>query len=402
MQTFFLYLEADDLTQASWTSADAAGTQRQTTLHGSLAELKMAAADKQIIVIAPAADVLQTETQLPPKLNRQRLLKALPYAMEEQLLSDVADLHFAIGAYGVDGMVPVAIVNTAKMQTWSNALRAAGIFPTAIVSAVLAIPYIENCWNVFIFAGTAIIRTGTHTGFSCDSQNLADLLVLEAAAKTQKPQAVYLQNYAKTPAPVTAGELNIIEKTSPPQKFLEDIAGNWSNPAVNLAQGAYQMKRNASQYKKIWQLAGLLLAGWLALLLVGNLVSLLILQQASGRLNTQISGIYHRNFPDSKAMVAPKERMTEKLNNSLQGNKNHLMAWLAFLGDSMLQRKNIHITRLEYRDNQLLLDITTNHFDEIDKLAQALVQQGLSVKQQNVATAGTDVKGTLIITENSA
>jgi general secretion pathway protein L len=402
MQTLFLYVEADDLTRASWTSADAALTQRQTILHGDLAELKNAAEGKQIIVITPAADVLQTEIQLPPKLSRQRLLKALPFAMEEQLLTDVADLHFAAGTYGHEGMVPVAIVNNSKMQTWSDALRAAGIYPAAIVSAVLAVPFVENCWNVFIFANTAILRTGLHTGLSCDRQNLADLLVLEAAAKTQKPQAIYIHNYTDTPAAVAADALNIIEKNSPAEQFLEDIAANWSAPAVNLAQGAYLVKRNASQYKKIWQLAGLLMAGWLATILIGNLVSLLILQHASGTLNKQISLIYQRNFPSAKSVVAPKERMTEKLNNSLQGNKNHLMALLAFLGESMQQRKNIHILRLEFRDNQLLLDITTDNFGDIDELAQALVQQGLVVKQQNVATAGKDVKGTLIITENSA
>ena len=65
-------------------------------MKGDAAALAEAALDRINIVIVPSEDVLVTTVTL-PKMNRSRLLQAIPYALEEQVIEDVDTMHFAAG-----------------------------------------------------------------------------------------------------------------------------------------------------------------------------------------------------------------------------------------------------------------------------------------------------------------
>jgi general secretion pathway protein L len=400
MQKLILYLSTDDLSLSSWATSSAQGVIEKSVLHGSREDLQADALDKEVIVIPPAQDVLLTAVKL-PKLNRYRLLQALPYALEEQLLTDVSALHFAIGDYQPDGTVPVAIVTRHKMDNWLTELKKWGIFPTLMLPALLATPYFENSWNIFVVDHLAIARTGLYSGFTCDQDNIPALVEMELAQCVNKPQTIYLQNYTSDRLELTLTASHIIEKQFAPKNFIEDVALKLAAPFINLCQGTYQKKHKPSQNKKIWQLAAYALSVWVGLVFISNTVSYGILQHQSATLQKQINTIYRRNFPHASAMVSPKDRLSEKLNNlQHQGNKNHLLIWLSFLGKSLPDAHGLHLQQLEYRNGVLSLDIAAKNFDAIDQLAKALAQEGLEVKQQNVGAAGNSVKGSLIITEN--
>ena len=66
----------------------------------------------EIVVLVPGEDVLLTEARLSAR-NRAQLLQALPYAVEEQLLDPVEDLHFAATAGGDPLGVAVVARDTA-------------------------------------------------------------------------------------------------------------------------------------------------------------------------------------------------------------------------------------------------------------------------------------------------
>ena len=57
-------------------------------IHDEWVALDKNSQDAETIAIVPAQDVLLTTAEL-PKLSRQRLMLALPFALEEQLIDDV-------------------------------------------------------------------------------------------------------------------------------------------------------------------------------------------------------------------------------------------------------------------------------------------------------------------------
>jgi type II secretory pathway component PulL len=67
----------------------------------------------------------------------------------------------------------------------------------------------------------------------------------------------------------------------------------------------------------------------------------------------------------------------------------------------MNNTNTIKIRQLDYRNSLLNLEISAPNFENIDSFTQALTQQSLSVKQQNVAASGKEVKGALLITDGN-
>jgi general secretion pathway protein L len=327
-------------------------------------------------------------------------LQALPYAVEEQLLTDVNELHFAIGDYQADGTLPVAIVAKTKIAHWVALLKAAGIEPSALIPAPLTLPLADNDWFIQLWDNQAIVRTGTYSGFACDKQNLLSLLTFKQTEQTA-PHAIYLLNTDAAPLRAEKEGLTaVIDKQLTDKQFYAEILPQLATPAINLLQGEFQARRKTSHSKKIWLLASCVTAAWLAIVLFGNIVSYAILHHEASKLQTAINRIYMRNFPQATSVVAPKQRITDKLNNLLnQNHKNRLLVWLASIGKSLHDSSAIKIKQLDYRNNVLNLEITAPNFDSVDHFAQSLTQQNLQVKQQNFAAAGTQVKGVLIITD---
>jgi general secretion pathway protein L len=401
MQKIILYLHQTDLSQVSFAIVQDNGTLQKTIQTTTLATLCAVATDKEIIIVAPADDVLLLEAKL-PKLNRQRLLQALPFALEEQLLTDINDLHFAVADYQINNTYPVAIVAKQKIAAWLASLNDAGLTPISVIPAPLTLPYTEQEWSVAITADRAIVRTGLYSGFSCDKQNLATLLTLHKAEQTEQPRTIQLINTDDQPfltEKIGLQDIAVEKRLTEKQLFTE--AGKWLiQPAINLLQGDYQPKRQSSPSKKIWALASYLAAAWLIVLLIGNIVSYGILHHDATKLDVAINAIYKHQFPHATSVVAPKQRMTEKLNTLMnQNHKNRLFIWLAYIGKSLQQTNTIHIHQADYRNNQLNLDISAPNFESIDRFTQNLTRQGLHVKQQNIATVGTQTKGMLILSE---
>jgi general secretion pathway protein L len=393
MRKIILYLEKADLTQLSWILINDQGAAEQITLHGQLSELSALATGQAlpITVVAAPEDVLIISAKM-PKLNRQRLLQALPFAIEEQLLAEIDDLHFAIGDYTPEGL-PVAIITKNKLRYWLDILKENGLQPFAILPAPLTLPWQEHQWQVSIFADTAIARTGKFSGFACDKQNLAVLLELKLADQTIPPAAVNIINYA----PDTFAQAT---QHAPEKDFLLALANLDEKNTLNLLQGAFQPKRTATYSKKIWTMTAWLAIAWIAVVLTCNLITLTVLRHQNTKLESAINTIYKHNFPAATSVVAPKSRMTEKLNNLTNDNhKNRLLVWLAYLAKSDAQIKALKLKQLEYRNNQLSLEFTAPSFASIDSLSQALTQQGLQVKQQNVSAVGAGATGTLLISD---
>ena len=100
--------------------------------HGTLGEAAADAQGRRIVVVVPGQDVLLTAAVVPSR-NRQRIVEALPYILEDQLASDVDELHFAVGARVRDGTVPAAVVAHERMAHWLAQLRSVGIDPDELV-----------------------------------------------------------------------------------------------------------------------------------------------------------------------------------------------------------------------------------------------------------------------------
>lgn len=379
-QRIIIYLHATDVTHASWVVTDDAGKIIQSIAEGDITTLTPTA-ESEVYVIIPEQDILLTTAPL-PKLSRQRLLQALPFALEDQLIDDVTDLHFAIGEYQTDGTLPVAIVSKEKMDNWLAQFVQLKLAPRAFIPAIFILPFsTTNVWHINSYNNIALVRTGKLTGFACEQENLNTFIELKLA---EIPDS---------------GSIHLERSEFSEQQLLEKQAhGIASLPYINLLQGEYRPKPQTTQVKNLWLRVCYLIIACVVLAFVGKIGSYFILHHEVNKIDTAINHIYKRNFPKATSIVAPHDRMAEKLRSlSGQASKNNFLALLGIIGKTLNETPGVHIQNLDFRDQQLMLELTGDSFDNIDSLMKRLTQQGLTVKQQNSAMAGSEVKATLLI-----
>jgi general secretion pathway protein L len=124
---------------AEWLSVDAAGLPETTRQRGPLKLAAAAGRSAQVIVLAPATQILLAEPELPPG-SGVKLARAVPFALEEQLTEDVDQLVFALGKRRASGGTPVAVVARAVLQSWVTQLTEAGLDPVALYPDISLLP----------------------------------------------------------------------------------------------------------------------------------------------------------------------------------------------------------------------------------------------------------------------
>lgn len=397
MEKLVIYLHAHDLEHPSWAVLDAENTVRESAVHDNAEGLAQIAQDKNVFVIVPTEDVLVTETKL-PKMTRTRLVQALPFALEEQLINDVDALHFAAGVQADEGDIPVIIVAKGKMQQWLALLQQWNIKADVLTPTVFALPAPDNTWQIAI-SDMAVARISNYVGFACDTKNLSELLSIAIATNEKIPQQINLLNYTSQAfAPSLTGSVTINENFNHSVKFIVDAAhAIVKTPLINLLQGPYAVKKaRMPQLDKVWTMASYLAVAWIGLLFFYPTISYFFLSHKLHAVDDQIVDIYQRNFPQATSIVAPRQRMEEKLHKlNAQIGENRFLLLVGYIGKGMQETQSIKLKRLDFQSNILTLELTAGSSEDFGAFTDFLTRQGLSVKQQNANLTDTRVNATL-------
>ena len=95
-ETLVIRLRAAEEAPASWLIVDRSGARSGPVHTGPLADALSLVENRSTVLLLPAGDVALAEPELPLR-GGARLAQAVPFALEEQLASEVETLHFAVG-----------------------------------------------------------------------------------------------------------------------------------------------------------------------------------------------------------------------------------------------------------------------------------------------------------------
>jgi general secretion pathway protein L len=265
----------------------------------------VAAAD-EIVVLVPAEDVLLTEATLSAR-NRAQLMQALPYAVEEQLLSPVEDLHFGAARAGA-GAIGVAIVAKSKLRGWLDRLAQAGIRPDLLLPESLALPATAQQATLLIDDARAIARLAPWSAFACSVRELPGWL-----AQANPAPALIVHDFRNALAlPLKAQAYH--ERQRDPLAFL---AGGLAHPALNLLEGEFAPRHRHARGKRWWRYAAMLAAAVVVLALAGLGADVLRLSRESARIDAMAQDALHKAFPDidaaQLARLTPEQLMRGRL-----------------------------------------------------------------------------------------
>jgi len=170
--SFFRLLPAG---QGEWLRPD------HTAQHGSLPELANQSGHARLILAAPSEVITLHRVPLPGR-NRALWARAVPYALEDQLVDDIEALHFALASAPDGNGLPVATLNHAVMRDWLEACAQAGLAPIAVIPDVLLLPWQDGDWSILVENRRALVRTGRWEGFATEQESL-NLFLSQAFAE---------------------------------------------------------------------------------------------------------------------------------------------------------------------------------------------------------------------------
>jgi general secretion pathway protein L len=396
-------LENDTDALVRWMAVDAQGAAEGDVRRSDLADAAAAAAGRQVVALVPGADCLLLGARIPTQ-SRQRLARAVPYALEDQLTEDVENLHFAVGERDAAGRLWVAVVARERMNAWLDALSDAGLDPEQIYPETLALPKSGHAWTVLAEPDRFLVRTGAEAGFAGDPGNLSPLLeaaLTEAGDEAPERLLVYEAEGHRAELPDVAPEVERHTVDDATALLAENLS---PRRAINLRTGPFARTRALQAQWRRWRVAAVMLA---ALVVVGTGRAWFenwSLQAESDQLREQINEAYLSAFP-GRAPTYPRRQMEQRLAALRSGGDADAAGFLPLINriaPVIKEGEGVDLSALSYRGDSLQLEFYTANLQQVDRLKQALSRlEGIQVEVRSAQSDGDRVQGRLQITVGS-
>lgn len=394
-ETLVIRLSAPDSDACEWIVAGAADG-------GALAQAAEWAPGRRVVAVLPGADVLLTEVRLPAR-NRAKALAAIPWALEDRIVGDVEDQHFAVGSVSADGVWPVAVVERARMDAYLALLAGAGIHAHAVLPAPLALtPPAEDGWVALEEAQQVTVRIGRSAGLACEPDLLPVVLGAEAVpARIDRYCVGDVDHAAAWPQALVDA---LAAGTSHTVRHAADLfTATVGNAApINLLQGPYSRRERAGRQLRRWAAPAALAAVSLVIALTTSVVRYVELGAREHELRQQIEQVFRETFPDVQRVVNPRAQMTTRLDAMRSGgHKSGFAEVLARAGSAMVGRKDTQVTGLTWRAGTLEVELDAGGLQTLDTIQRALQEKGLKAEISGAERRGERVAGSIRITEEA-
>ena len=394
---------------------------------GSIDELVAVSTGIQVVVLVPGSDVILQNVSVPTQ-NKQRMLKAIRYANEDDLASDVDDLHFSLSKIEHKDHVHVAVVETELMDQWLRVFHDSGLAIDVMMPDLLAVPLSvsskantsesvlsgpgghkeeqsANQLNIVIEDNAAILRGDDYDAFYVDLDNLKLVLSLWLHDKEDKlPESVVIWgNDSASQIPLEVPDGIHVEYRSVNKGLLGILASQSINfdKNINLLQGDYSRREQIGKIWRPWRLAASL-AGVLFIFQLGlTIIQSSSLETQKLELKAELTKIYKDTFPEARRIVNPRRQMEQKI-KELKGDNTVLsVTFLSLLADTSQIFKatsGLNLKSIRYKNSTLDVELEVPNYQVLDQLKQKLTKAGeRSVEIQSAVTRNNIVQGRLQI-----
>jgi general secretion pathway protein L len=383
---------------------DTTGSRMGGVIEGELIDAASVAAGRRVIVLVPGTEVHLADPVLPVKRGAQ-LEQVTRYALEENLASDIDDLHFSIGKRRTDGSTPVAVVQQQQLAHWVEALNAAGIAADALYSEADVVPAVPAGVSALVDHGLLYVKHGNSTCATLDIQPLGEALQLVFGSAEALPAdaLIYLNQaeYETHAATIDSYrerlpglQSRLLPEGPLPLFALQAIQNN----AVNLLSGEYARKKTWNKMLAPWRIAAMLCGVAIALHLTTNGLQLWKLARAERQLDQQIREIVAQTLPGVQVGDTRKARQQfeAQLNLSRDGGAGTgLLPGLDALKTTMEQLPDTRIDALAYRTKVFDLRVTAPNVDALARMQQLVNEQGMHAEIQSATPRDNKVEGRL-------
>ena len=401
IESLVIRLRAADDAQASWLIVDGNGARSGNVQSGPLDDALSLSQSRRTCFVLPAAEVTLARPDLPQVRGAARIALAVPFALEDNLASDLDHLHFAIGPRDASSSAtPVAIVARSTLEHWRSAWEAAGIRPDAAYVESSLLPVEPNALVLLLDEGTLHVCRAGSVAFALDAEPLG--VALEVALGEVAEPGEHVTFYA-TPAEYEAHKDTIeglrtrtatLQVKLLPDGALPLLAAQLPTAQpINLLQGEYAAPTSFGSQLRQWRLPAALAAALLLTFVGAQGLKLWQLRQVEKQLDAQIAATFNQILP-GQPIVDPRAQIQGVLSRA-GGGGGALLPSMSLLAQAVAQAPTTRVELLSYRSGVLELRILAPTVEALDAIKQTMSRGGASVELQSANPREQQVEGRL-------
>ena len=416
-QSLLLRLPPSGQEETEWLILDDAGAPTPTRQRGTLSLAAAVWRSGKVVVLAPAAQILLAEPALPPG-GGTKLVRAVPFALEEHLTEDVDQLSFAIGQRRSSGSTPVAVVSRSVLQGWIASLSAAGIDPQAIYPDILAMPENPGQTVLWLEGDRLAVRRPGAMPFAVELAPVKEALVVAGVigdplqpSEEPKPKESAILYVTREDWTRVQGDFeDLLEDfASLKVQLLADGPLPWlargmnTAEAVNLLQGEFSRTADYSERWHRWRLAAALAAALLVVHVAAQALQIRQAKHESAALDSQISQVFSSSMAGD-ASVDPRRQMQSKLERIRKSGAGpqYFLRTLQSLSGALAAAPKTTISALSYHENALDMTVNAPSLAALSELTQFMGKEGLAAEIQSSNPVATGVEAHLHIHDSHA
>lgn len=344
-------------------------------------------------VLVPGTECLLTCTYVPSR-HRQKIIQAVPYALEEFLAEEIEKIHFSLGQRNPhSGLISVAVMARDLLDGYLQRLSCLKIVPQFIMPDILAIPKPSDGWGIGLTEHRFLVRTGEESGFAIESTHLKQ--IWEKVLQEEGPPKHLLISRSHQSLPLHDLELeqcslkeNVYEHGELAW-LVQGILGRHHSLKLNLLQGHYRPIPKTAHLLRPWRLTWVLLILWGGFSLGQQGVYYQRLKQQHQTLEASIEKIYRETFPQARKVVNPRIQMEQHL-KALRNSPDSLHRTEDFLAllvqiAPLLKTEGLELENLDYRQGIFEFQLVVSTWQILEALKNRLVKLGFTVKVQSAA-----------------
>lgn len=354
----------------------------------------------EVVVLAPAEAIASIEAAVPAR-SREQLLRALPFALEDAFAEGVEQLQFAAQGESA-GAQRVAAVRAATLREWLADLARLGVTPDRIVADAAALPLARSGLPTLkLDGGRVLARLDAARAFACEAAAIGDWLGaagLALAADGRIAVAVI------GPPPRALDPARFALEAAPDEATLRVLArGLRASAPPNLASGAHAPVHRGAPVRRLWRLAAMLAAGFVA-------VALLQMLLANWALSRRLDGamaaqreLYREVYPGERELPDPASRMrAEARALGPGGGGSGVLALLDRVAPVLAGSTQHTLEAIDWRNGVLELGVRAADVAALDALRESVATvPGVRVELASAQSDAGAARGRLRVREGA-
>jgi len=395
----WLWLGADGQPSAAPTEGD------RELLRAQLAERGVATQSAWLLV--PGARVGTRELEYSEK-EKKHLRSLLPYQLEDEVIGDVDELHFALSP-AADGRVTLAFTERSWLQSLFAELAALGVEVTRCWSAPHTLPLPDAgefaTWVLQLDGERVAVRSGSYQGFELDAERCA--LGLQLLLKTQASQPLPKVQLRAASAAGLARLKQLLPEALRAQVADEQLVADWhpelNGAAIDLCQGEFSQRLPLGRWWLQWKSLSLFAAACVLVYVAIAGVEIYKLNRQNLQLRQQLESAARQAIGQGKIVNAERQlgEMLRQLNPASSAGGSRVMELLSVALPQIAALPSVQVQGMTYigETGELNINIQADTFATFQTLSDKVKAQGLNAELLSANVQGGVQNARLKITK---